>query len=109
MKIIKAKVKLHLVDENWNKHLEIKLKVQGEIAYWHSKVVVGTKDKSDDQFYAEVIKFVSDIKNTEMAGENFLREIIENNAKLLITQSKEKQAKALLKELSRPINIEVKG
>ena len=109
MKIIKAKVKLHLVEGNWYKYLEIKLKLQGEIAYWHSKVVIGTKDKSDNQFYAEVIKFISDIKNTEMAGENFLREIIENNAKLLITQSKEKQAKALLKELSRPINIEVKG
>ena len=84
MKVIKAKVKLHLVEDNWNLYLEIRLKVEGELFYWHDRKVVGKsfmENMPKELFYAEVIKFVTDIKNTEMAGESLLREIIKDRVK----------------------------
>ena len=111
---MKAKVKLHLEQSDYNLYLEIKLKVEGELLYWHSKVVVGHSFingggyKSDEEFFSEVIEFVSDIKNTEKAGEELLRKVIKDRAKTLVSNSKEKEAKELLKTLSRPVQIEVK-
>jgi hypothetical protein len=37
-----------------------------------------------------------------------MREVLEDKAKELETQSKEEQAKKLLKELKKPITIEIK-
>lgn len=108
MKIIKAKVKLHLMEDSFTKYLEMKLKLQGELFYWHSRIVVDDNHNPGDLFYEEVIKYISNIENIKKDGEYYLRKIIEDKAKDLVLKSKEKQAKKLLEKLNKPIEIEVK-
>jgi len=105
---LKGKIKLYLHENSFSTWLEICLKMEDEWFYWHSDIVVSHWDKTDEEFYDEVIKYLSDINNIKMSGEELMREVIENKMKKAKNNNKEKVVKDMLKKLKEPIEIEVK-
>lgn len=104
---MKGKVKLNLHKDSCSTFLEIRLKMEDEWCYYHSKIVVSHRKKSMEEFYNEIIEFISDINNIKKAGEILMFEVIEEKIKKVKNKSKEEQAKQLLKKLKEPIEIEV--
>lgn len=108
---MKAQIKIKIISSNSSAELMLFLKLENEKIYWHTKSLIETRwipNRTDlDNFYSEVIYFVSDINNIKQAGENFMREILQEKANKLVFISKEVQAKALLKTLKEPIEIEI--
>ena len=118
---MKGKIKLELIDTPYCLALALNLKIKGELFYWHTDYVIDSDDILQqfegeiekkfilrDEFYIEVIKYISDINNIKRDGEKLMKEVLEDKVKELVTQSKEEQAKKLLKELKKPITIEIK-
>jgi len=105
---LKGKIKLKLHDRDYTEWLEIYLKMEDEWFYWHSDTIVSHWDKTDEEFYDEVIKYLSDINNIKMSGEKLMREVIEDKMKKAKINNKDEIVKEMLKKLKEPIEIEVK-
>jgi regulator of sigma D len=117
---MKGKVKLKLTDTNdgYNRYLNIWLKIENEWFFNYCDTVIDDairddsnkriRDKSKEEFYTDVVDFISDINNITKAGENLMKEIIKKKANKLKAESKENEALELLKKLNKPIEIEVK-
>ena len=105
---LKGKIKLKLHDRDYIKWLEIYLKMEDEWFYWHSDTIVSHWNKTEEEFYDAVIKYLSDVNNIKMSGEELMREAIENKMKNAKNNNKDKIVKDMLKKLKEPIEIEVK-
>ncbi len=114
---MKAKIKLRINSNGFSyKELNLLLKFENELFYRHWKTLVSTEvylngnymgEKPNNVFYTEILNIISDIEVIKLAGEDFMKEIINEKAKKLKALSKGKEAYLLLKKLSKPIEIEV--
>jgi len=105
---MKGKIKLYLHENSFSTWLEIHLKMEDEWFYRHSDIVINHRDKTSEEFYDAVIKYLSDINNVKVSGEKLMREVIEDKMKKAKNNNKEKVVKDMLKKLKEPIEIEVK-
>jgi len=104
---LKGKIKVFYKKEKGSllNGIAIKLKLEDEWFYWHERILVF--DDWDD-FEAIAIMQLSNIENIKNSGEYFMKEILKSKIEQAKYQSDEKTINKLLKELSKPIQIEIK-
>lgn len=105
---MKAKIKLDISGSSYYKYLRMKLKIENEWFYWHTSPIIDDANISDEEFYTKVINFLSNKNEIIQYGEEFMKEIIKTKSNKLIADGKESEAYKLLKQLNKPIEIEVK-
>ena len=114
---MKAKVKIRLKDDSYQRNLYIKLKLEPEKFYWHEEIIVRNniydehghwqREKTDLEFYTEVYEFISDKYLIKKVGEKIVKDIIANNKESFESNSQEKKVKSLLKKMKKPVEIEI--
>lgn len=108
---MKAKIKLKLKDYPVCPYLKMYIKLENEHFYNHNYLVMNIMERrfeSREEFINELYDFLSNKETIIITAQEVVKNILKDKLISINTYSKETEIRKILKELKKPIEIEIK-